>query len=192
MDSPEQLQTNQENGIESQKSSSEQLENLKNISEKTVELSPRDAEAQAEQARAKALETAISVETTGKEAKKSKERSTTSRRGSISKKQKNESYVRTMKQVQSELPVASRAFSKVIHNKIIEKASDIVGSTVARPNAMLSGSFFAFVLTLLTYATAKQIGYSLSGFETIAAFIIGWVIGITYDYLRVLFTGKRS
>ena len=97
-----------------------------------------------------------------------------------------------MNQVQKELPASNRVFSKVIHNYFIEKTSDIVGNTVARPNALFAGAFVAFVLTLLTYTVAKTIGYSLSGFETIAAFVIGWIIGITYDYLRILVTGKKS
>jgi hypothetical protein len=191
MNSPEQLPSNPEYGVESLNSASEQLEKLNNSPENTVELSPRDAEAQAEKARIKALETAVSVEAGGKEIKKGKEKSALSRNGSINKKQRNESYKRTMKQVQSELPVASRAFSKIIHNKVIEKTSDIVGSTIARPNAMLAGAVVAFILTLATYTTAKTIGYALSGFETIAAFIVGWIIGILFDYLRVLFTGKK-
>jgi hypothetical protein len=190
MDSPEQLQNGQEHSVESQQSSGEQLEKLKNISENTVELSPRDAEAQAERARIKALETAVSVESGGKETKKGKN-STSSRRGTISKKLRNESYKRTIKQVQSELPVASRTFSKLIHNKVLEKTSDVVGGTIARPNAMLAGAVVAFILTLATYTTAKTIGYTLSGFETIAAFIIGWIIGIVFDYLHVLITGKK-
>jgi len=97
-----------------------------------------------------------------------------------------------MKHVQSELPASSRMYSNIIHNKVIEKMSDIVGNTIARPNAILLGAVVAFVLTLLTYTVAKTIGYALSGFETIAAFIIGWLIGIIYDYLRVLITGTKS
>ncbi|HRN90324.1 MAG TPA: hypothetical protein PK543_01410, partial [Candidatus Saccharibacteria bacterium] len=76
-------------------------------------------------------------------------------------------------------------------NKTVEKVSDVVGSTVARPNAVLSGAVSAFILTLAVYIVAKTIGYRLSGFETIAAFIVGWTIGILYDYLRILITGKK-
>jgi hypothetical protein len=190
-DNLEQLQDTREHGIEVQNSAAEQLESLSNKSEVSAELSPRDAEAQAEQARIKALETAVSVEAGGKETKKAKEYSAPSRRGSISTEQRDKSYKQTIKHIQAELPIASRTFSKIIHNKLIEKTSDIVGNTIARPNAMLAGAVVAFILTLATYTTAKTIGYSLSGFETIAAFIIGWIIGITYDYLRVLITGKK-
>ncbi|HMM61966.1 MAG TPA: hypothetical protein PKC86_00210 [Candidatus Saccharibacteria bacterium] len=190
MSSPEQLDNNQEAKIESIEASSEQLEKAKDDIEKQAELSERDADAAAERAKTEALESAAKIETDNNKAEKQPK--STSRRGPISKKQKNDSFKRTMKQVQSELPLAKRVFSKVIHNKTVEKVSDVVGSTVARPNAVLSGAVSAFILTLVVYIVAKTIGYRLSGFETIAAFIVGWTIGILYDYLRILITGKKS
>jgi hypothetical protein len=185
----EKIRDNHENHVEVRKSATEQLEKLKNSQENSIELSPRDLEAKVEKARIEALETATKVEIDSKEEKETP--TTTSRRGPINKKQLDKTYKQTMKQVQDELPTSTRLFSKFIHNKTIEKTSDIIGSTIARPDAMLSGAVVAFILTLLTYITAKTIGYKLSGFETIASFIIGWIIGIIYDYLRVLFTGKK-
>lgn len=181
----------QKHSIETSQSASHQLERLDNAPDAGVELSPRDIEARAEKARTEAMRTAISVEAKGKDAEKSKSRSYPSRRESIGKKQRNESYSRTLKQVQSELPTSSRIFSKITHNKLVEKTSDVVSGTIARPNAMLSGAVVAFIATLLTYTIAKTIGYALSGFETIAAFMIGWLLGVIYDYLRVLITGKK-
>lgn len=190
MSNPEKLKNNQESKAESIESSSEQLEKINNDIEKKAELSPRDTEATAEQAKAEALESAKGVESINKKAEKQPKSS--GRRGPISKKQKSASFKKTMKQVQSELPATKRAFSKVIHNRTVEKVSDITGSTIARPNAVLSGAVAAFLLTLAVYIVAKTIGYSLSGFETIAAFIVGWTLGLVYDYLRILITGKKS
>jgi hypothetical protein len=84
----------------------------------------------------------------------------------------------------------NRTFSKIIHNKYVELTSDFLGNTIARPNALLVGAIMAFTLTIILYTIAKTIGYNLSGSETIAAFAIGWAIGIIYDYLRVLFKSK--
>ena len=156
-----------------------------------VKLSPRDIEAQTEKARLEAIETKIGLKVKNKVVKKIQDSSASSRRGILNKKQRNESYARTIERVQNELPIADRLFSKIIHNIIIEKISDIIGNIIARPNAMLAGSVIAFVLTLLTYTLSKTIGYNLSGSETILAFILGWVLGIIYDYLRVLITGKK-
>jgi hypothetical protein len=150
---------------------------------------PHEREKTTEVAKHEALEAA-----TAREKPANKERDTPSpavRRGSI-KSERTASYKRTMTHVQSEMSAPSRAFSKVIHNKVVEKASDVAGATVARPNAILAGSIFAFVFTLATYLIAKHYGYQLSGFETIGSFALGWVVGLLFDYLRVMITGKRS
>lgn len=104
---------------------------------------------------------------------------------------RDESYKTTMKHVQSEMSAPARAFSKFIHNKAVERTSEVIGSTVARPDAILSGSIFAFALVLGLYLLARYNGFSLSGFETIGAFVLGWILGIIFDFLRAMITGKR-
>lgn len=145
-------------------------------------------------ARHEALKEAISVER-GSAEKKAKEAAGSPakrRHGVVSKKERDASYKHHMKQLQSELKPGQRAFSKFIHNPVIEKTSEAVGSTVARPNAVLSGAVVAFVLVLGVYVVSKFYGYTLSGFETIGAFIVGWVLGILYDFFKVMITGKKA
>jgi hypothetical protein len=96
-----------------------------------------------------------------------------------------------MADARAHMSAPSRAFSKVIHNKTVEQVSAAVGSTVARPNAILSGAVFAFLLTLAVYLIAKNLGYPLSGFETIGAFALGWILGILYDFFKVMITGRK-
>lgn len=103
----------------------------------------------------------------------------------------DQAYAHTMETIQAEMSAPARAFSKVIHNKTVEKVSDVAGSTIARPNAILSGSICAFVLVLALYIHARYIGYALSGFETIATFLLGWFIGIVFDFIRVMVRGKN-
>jgi len=110
----------------------------------------------------------------------------------ITKEDRKDSFKKTMETVQSQLPKSSRTFSKVIHNPTVEKVSEVTGKTIARPNAILSGSVAAFVLTLAIYTLAKINGYPLSGFETIAAFIIGWIAGMLFDYIRIGIKGSSS
>jgi hypothetical protein len=114
------------------------------------------------------------------------------RDGPLSKKAQAESFNRTMKQVRKDMSAPSRAFSAFIHNKTVENVSNAVGSTVARPNAVLSGSIFAFLFTLVVFLIAKNYGYPLSGAETIASFAVGWAVGLLYDYLRLMITGRPS
>lgn len=108
-----------------------------------------------------------------------------------SKTARKKAYDSIMSQARTEMSAPERAFSKVIHNPVIEKVSELAGSTVARPNAILSGAVFAFILTLAIYLVAKQSGYPLTGTETIAAFVIGWVLGNIYDFAKTMARGGR-
>lgn len=174
--------------------STEQYDKLREKIESGAELGVESNEKAVEKAKVEALENAVSVEAGGaeKSAKRPKEGPTPAkRRGGISKKEKDASFKKHMKQVQAEMSAPERVFSKVIHNKAIERTSEVVGATIARPNAILSGAVVAFILVLAVYLLAKNLGYTLSGFETIGAFIVGWALGVLYDYFRVMITGKK-
>jgi hypothetical protein len=114
------------------------------------------------------------------------------RRGPISKKQLSNSFNSQMNHAQSQMNGGSRAFSKLLHSRPVEAVSEAASSTVARPNALLSGSICAFIAITVLYFVAKHYGFPLSGFETIAAFIFGWIVGILYDYFSVMIRGKKS
>jgi hypothetical protein len=193
MSSPESQTQNPENNVETPKVSAETYEALDKKIENGAERGVESGEKAAEKARVEALETAISIEkgSAEKARRPSEGPAPARRRGGISKKEKTASFKKHMAQVQAEMPAPQRAFSKVIHSPVVEKTSEFVGATVARPNAILSGAVVAFFLVLAVYLIAKNYGYVLSGFETIGAFIIGWVLGILYDYFRVLVTGKK-
>lgn len=103
-----------------------------------------------------------------------------------SKSHREHAFKATMKDVQSEMDPTSRITSKLLHNPVVEKTSDAVGGSIFRPNAMLSGSIFAFICVTALYFIAKNYGYQLSGLETLAAFAIGWIAGIMYDIFRHL------
>lgn len=146
----------------------------------------------AENLKAEAMEKALSKEKGASPSNDERLSSPAERRtGPIGKVQREASYHAVMKETRAHMSAPSRAFSKVIHNKAVEKASEVAASTVARPNAILSGAFFAFVLTLGVYVVAKNIGYPLSGFETIGAFILGWLLGLAYDFLKIMITGRK-
>ncbi len=112
------------------------------------------------------------------------------RHAAPSKKQREKAFKSSIEDIRHEMSLSEKLTSKLIHSPVVEKTSDFVGSTIARPNAMLSGSITAFVCVTLFYFLAKHYGYQLSGFETIAAFIFGWVLGVVYDYLRLLIGRK--
>lgn len=191
MSSPEQY-TGPENSAETPAVSPEHYDRIeKGVENK--EVSAESAETKAERAKVEALEAAVSVEKSGAEKHRQPSKASPARRrGSISKHEKKAAFDKHMKQVQAEMTAPQRVFSKFIHNPVVDKVSETIGSTVARPNAILAGSIAAFVLVLVVYLTAKTFGYVLSGFETIAAFIIGWILGTLYDYFKIMVTGKKS
>lgn len=102
-----------------------------------------------------------------------------------------ESFDKTMQHTRAQMSLPARTFSKIIHSPAVEKTSDFVGSTVARPDAILSGSVSALLLTLAVYVIARYIGFELSGSVTIIAFIIGWLLGVVFDMLRAVFRSRR-
>lgn len=191
MSSPEVFKGGGEFGREAQSAAAERSKELLKNAERSGEHSPETQAEKAAEARAEA----------NKEAMMSKEKGGAEKRhggeptavvGHATKKQRKAAYTRTMKQIQAEMSTPQRTFSKFIHNRVVEKTSDIVGNTVARPNAIFAGGLCASILTFAIYAIAKYYGYPLSGFESIGAFMLGWVLGILYDYFRVLITGKPS
>lgn len=195
MASPEQAPNTSPENLEVSEAAKERRAELDSKIENGAELGVENIESaakSAEKAKVEALENAISVEKGGAEkAKKPSDSAPTRRRGTISKKEREASFKKEMQHVQAEMSAPQRVFSKFIHNKAVEKVSDVVGSTVARPNAIFMGAFTAFVLVLAVYLISKNLGYTLSGFETIGAFIVGWILGVLYDYLRVMVTGKK-
>lgn len=165
---------------------SERYKELANEREKTIEKKEN-----IDNVRNEALEQATSKEKSHK-IDNSGETSPRKKLGPVSKSERNASFNATMDEVRSHMSAPSRAFSKVIHNPTVEKISDVVGGTVARPNAILSGSVFAFLFTLVIYLIARYYGYALSGGETIASFAAGWILGLVFDYFRALIFGKSK
>lgn len=193
MSSPEVIKGGIESTVETQQAAAERSAELdRNRAEKTGEHSPEKQAEAAEKARAEANKEALmSKERGGAEKKVGGEPSATAVRD-VTKKEKEAAYKKTLKEIRGQMSAPSRAFSKIIHNPVVEKTSEALGATVARPNAIVAGSLSAIVLVIGVYAVAKTYGYPLSGFETIAAFILGWIIGLIYDYFRVMFTGGRK
>lgn len=72
-------------------------------------------------------------------------------------------------------------FSKFIHISSINSIANLLATTIARPNSLLYGGIASFLVAVSTYLIAKNLGYSLSGFESIGAFALGWLVGVLVD-----------
>lgn len=186
---PERLNSNPEaskSAAELEKSSAERERALERIREAAETAKERERESDHEQeARHEALEQAAEKE-------QAAEMSTeVEKPQQITKDDRDASYKQTMHKMQQQLPPASRAFSKVIHNPAIEKTSEVVGNTIARPNLIIAGALGA-IISVIVYFIAKRYGYILSGSETIILFIAGWLIGAIIEYARVGFLNKKD
>lgn len=99
----------------------------------------------------------------------------------INKQLKDMAYSRTMLRVQKHLSLPSRYFSKAIHSKVLDKPSELVGKTVARPSSMLGGALFAAIGTSLLLWTTKRYGYEYNYLAVILLFGIGMVLGLIIE-----------
>lgn len=181
-----------ETGVEAQQAAAEQSERLKAKYENGVETSP-EAQAEAvEKARHETKEALMSKERGGAEKKAGGEPSGGPSVRKVTKKEKDAAYKKTLKDIRSQMNTPSRTFSKVIHNPAVEKTSEFIGATIARPNAIVAGGTTALILVSAVYIIAKTYGYPLSGFESIGAFIIGWMVGLIYDYIRITASGGKQ
>lgn len=159
------------------------------LREKLEKSAERRHENREQDARHEALEQASAIE---KDVSKTEKKAESAHeRRPATKRERAASYDRTMDEVRSQLSGPSRTFSNFIHNPTVEKVSDAIGGTIVRPNAVLSGAVFAFLFTLALYLIARLYGYQLSGTETIASFVLGWAVGLIFDYVRLLVLGRN-
>ena len=97
------------------------------------------------------------------------------------KREKNIAYDRTLTRIRKKLSVPSRAFSKVVHNKAIDAASEVVGNSVARPSGMLGGAVVAFVGTSALLWITRRLGYEYNYLMVIILFGIGMAAGLAFE-----------
>lgn len=172
-------------------------EQLKKI-EKSKNSETKEANASAEQKEAveharKAVEQeAVSSSQESEHENTSATKPETERQTGVSKEGKQMEYEKTMHSIQSQVSKPSQSFSKIIHRPVIETTSQIIGESIARPNAILTGSISALITVSGLYILANYNGFQLSGFETIGAFAIGWLLGMLLDLLGIIFRRKRT
>lgn len=99
----------------------------------------------------------------------------------VNKALKEMAYNRALTRARKRLSVPSRAFSKVVHAKAIEKPSEAIGKTIARPSGMLGGAFFALVGSSVLLWISRHYGYEYNYLEDVLLFGIGMGVGIAIE-----------
>lgn len=96
------------------------------------------------------------------------------------------SYRHTLASLRRHLSPASRRFSQLIHNPIVDKTSELVGNTVMRPSVTLGATATALVAGGFVYFAARHYGYALHGSEILFALLVGGILGAVIEALTKL------
>ncbi|MCA9308929.1 hypothetical protein KC973_00985 [Candidatus Saccharibacteria bacterium] len=174
----------------SSKEAHEHKEHLKERIESAAEKSSESGAAERE-ARHEVMETApLAAEVTNTETEDTPQDDSPTTRDD-----KRHSFNTTMHHVRKELPKSERAFSKVIHQPVVEKTSEFVGKTVARPSGVLGATIAGFIGLLLVFGVAKRVGFALSGSELPLLLGVGLLVGLVsewfYKSIRSLLSARR-
>jgi hypothetical protein len=96
---------------------------------------------------------------------------------------KEQAYQQTLRTAQRKLPKASRRFSKVIHNDVVNAVSEVGAKTVARPSGLLGGSMVAFFGSVVFLYYARHYGFRYNYLVLFILFVFGFVVGAFIELL---------
>lgn len=106
---------------------------------------------------------------------------------------KDMAFSRAMTRTRKQLSPVSRTFSKVVHNKVVDRVSETVGSTIARPTSMLWGAVFAFIGTSALLWITRYYGYEYNYLVAILLFIFGAIAGLAAEgIIRLIKSSKEN
>lgn len=88
--------------------------------------------------------------------------------------------------VLTEISGLEQSFSNLIHRPAVEGLTRALAMSLARSNAIILGCTTAFLGVLALYSIGHTTGTSLSGFETIGSFAIGWMSGVIFDLAKAI------
>ncbi len=104
----------------------------------------------------------------------------------VNKQLKDMAYSRALTRTRKHLSIPSRLLSRVVHSKALDRPSETVGKTIARPSSMLGGAFFALVGTSALLWITKKYGYEYNYLAVIVLFGIGMLVGLAIESLYKL------
>lgn len=112
------------------------------------------------------------------------------------KRDKELAFDTIMHDVRINMSKPEQAFSKLIHQPIVEKTSEVAGKTIARPSGIAGAALAACVGLFSVYSVARFAGFQLSGSEMPLLLAIGFVAGVAGEFIyksaRSIVTKTRS
>ncbi len=111
--------------------------------------------------------------------------------GYVNRELKDMAFTRSLNTARRHMNAPSRAMSKVIHNPVVEKVSEVAGETVARPSGILGGGIFALIGTSILLWVTKHYGYTYNYLVFFILFVAGFAIGMTVELVVRTFIRRR-
>lgn len=104
------------------------------------------------------------------------------------------SFNTTMSHVRRNLSAPERTLSKLVHQPLVEKTSEVLGKTVARPSGVVGAGVAAFIGLFSVYSVARFAGFALSGSEMPILLAVGFLAGLFLEWafkaLRSIFASR--
>jgi hypothetical protein len=88
-----------------------------------------------------------------------------------------------LKHARAQFPKSVQKFSKIVHMPAVEKASEVVGKTVARPSGIMGGAVTALIGVTALNIFARSGGFRLPGGAFIVFLVLGWTLGLILEKL---------
>ncbi len=109
----------------------------------------------------------------------------------IGKHLKDMAFSRALTRARKKLSTPSRVFSRFVHLAPIDKASEVLGKTVARPSGMLGGAIIAFLGTSALLWITRHYGYEYNYLLVIILFAMGMAVGLLGEVLLKAFRKSK-
>lgn len=108
-------------------------------------------------------------------------------RSENSRRTKRHAYKTLLNEAQSALPYkAERRFSRFIHSYAIERASELLETTVARPCGLVGASITSATGLSILYVFSIQGNFILHGSEVMLLWVLGYFAGLVVEALRYI------
>lgn len=182
--SGEKLNHKNKESLPSIEASKEHHEKLKNKMEKEASKEASSAEKNDHKELHETRKTVESEAISGKEIQ-SKNNEKQKEPQNITKAEKTRTYKSTMGRVQNQLSTPSKTFSKIIHNPAVEKTSETLSTTVARPSGILGAGVVGFIVFSVVLYFANRNGFEIPSNSALFVIILigGWTTGILIEFL---------
>lgn len=100
-------------------------------------------------------------------------------------------FKQRMREVQRKEAPATRTFSKVVHQPVVEELSNLAEGTVARPSGLLFGGIVSVISSLVILYISRHYGYEYNFLVGLVGFAGGFVLGLLIEGVWRLFKPRR-